>query len=188
MIQRTILPLLLLAALPVCAQRLCVGVRAGLPLSDAFLALENRSASNLESKAYTFGPTVEVYLPHRVSFLVDALYRRAAYSTSTGSTFEFPVLARYTFKGSPAAHPFLGGGFSFQHLRGLKQFVTTLDPGSRSNTGFVLGGGVELRVPFLRISPEIRFTRWGVQNLRTAPLAQFRANQNQAVLLVGITF
>jgi hypothetical protein len=55
------------------------------------------------------------------------------------------------------------------------------------NTGVVLGGGLELKLPFIRISPEIRFTRWGAKNI-TDLGGVLHLNQNQAEFLIGITF
>jgi len=54
-------------------------------------------------------------------------------------------------------------------------------------SGFVLGGGIEVRVPFLRISPEIRYTRWGSENFLDA-LNILRSNKNQWEFLIGLTF
>jgi hypothetical protein len=55
-------------------------------------------------------------------------------------------------------------------------------------SGFVAGAGLEGRLPLIRISPEIRYTRWGAANLRN-PAGDFSlSNQNQIEALVGITF
>ena len=59
--------------------------------------------------------------------------------------------------------------------------------GVANNTGVVLGGGLELKVPFIRISPEIRFTRWEAKNI-TDLGGVLHLNQNQAEFLIGITF
>ena len=55
------------------------------------------------------------------------------------------------------------------------------------NAGFVLGGGLEFRVPFLRISPEVRYTHWGSKNFQESN-GLLRTNWNQADFLLGITF
>ena len=53
-----------------------------------------------------------------------------------------------------------------------------------------MGAGVEVKLLFIRIAPELRYTRWGsraftVQSVGTTIL---EANQNQAEFLVGIHF
>ncbi len=181
-----IVPILFLAAAPAYPQRICFGARAGVPLNDAFKAIQNPTPFNLESKRYTVGPTVEVRLIGGLWVEADALYRTVEYSTVSGRTWEFPLLAKYVHGGG-RVRPFLNGGFSFHRLSGLSQFARTLSVEERTNTGAVAGGGLELRLPFIKISPEIRYTRWG-GNLIPAALAEFTSNRNQAVFLVGITF
>jgi len=59
----------------------------------------------------------------------------------------------------------------------------------RHNTiyGVAVGGGVDIRVAFLHLSPEIRYTRWAEQHFRdTNDLLHW--NENQAEFLLGITF
>ena len=50
-----------------------------------------------------------------------------------------------------------------------------------------MGGGLELKVPFIKISPEIRFTRWGAKNISDLG-GVLQLNQNQAEFLIGLTF
>jgi hypothetical protein len=49
----------------------------------------------------------------------------------------------------------------------------------------VIGGGVKIHALFLRISPEIRYTRWTSPHFSSYLL---NSNQNQAEFLLGITF
>jgi hypothetical protein len=51
----------------------------------------------------------------------------------------------------------------------------------------VLGGGLEIKVKRLRISPELRFTRWGSGRSGDAA-TQLKYSQNQADFLIGIIF
>jgi hypothetical protein len=57
----------------------------------------------------------------------------------------------------------------------------------KTTTGFVVGGGLDVRALLIHISPEIRYTRWGAQHFLD-PNGGFHSNQNQAEFLVGITF
>ena len=176
-----------LATVPAFPQRVRVGARVGVPLNDAFQTIRNRTPFTLESKRYTFGPSVEVRILKGLTLEADALYRNAEYSTATGSAWEIPLLAKHVHGRGPV-RPFLNGGFSFHHLSGLKQFVGTLGLGDRTNTGVVTGGGLELHLNRVTLSPEIRYTRWGDRNIIPAALAEFISNRNQAVFIVGITF
>ena len=98
--------------------------------------------------------------------------------------------------------PFVDAGMAFDTLSGLKQTITqtvlpavtttstTSNPAELKNTttkGFVLGGGLDLHVLILHISPEIRFTHWGSPHFND-PNGLIKSKQNQAEFLVGFTF
>jgi len=53
--------------------------------------------------------------------------------------------------------------------------------------GVAVGGGLDIRLAYLHLLPEIRYTRWNSGHFQNAndPL---RWNQNQAEFLLGITF
>jgi hypothetical protein len=59
-----------------------------------------------------------------------------------------------------------------------------------------MGGGVEIHLLLVRISPEIRYTRWGTQQFNgifpagvaSGIAGSLTSNQNQAEFLVGFTF
>ena len=53
--------------------------------------------------------------------------------------------------------------------------------------GFVMGGGVDVKVLLIHISPEVRYTRWGSAHF-VDPIRLISSKQNQAEFLVGITF
>ena len=83
---------------------------------------------------------------------------------------------------------------SFNSLTGLTELRRFFTETSNTNafgggrrTGLVAGAGLELRIPFLRISPEVRWTRWGWDNFRDVG-SVLRAHDNQAELLVGVSF
>ena len=94
-------------------------------------------------------------------------------------------------------------GISFRHISGVRQvrhainaagqvFDTTIDNATefnkRNDVGFVFGGGVELKLAWVRIAPEIRYTRWGSENFRDPVNALLRTQRNQGDFLVGFTF
>jgi hypothetical protein len=195
-------------AVPASAQFLSLGVKAGVPLTDFFETVEATQERRFLTPRpnYLIGPTAELHLPARFSIELDALNRRIEYTLqnpvtgasfrATGSSWEFPLLVKYRASGG-LLRPYVASGVSFSTLTGLREareFVTTPPEGvtlaeqeRRGNTGFVIGGGLELRVPFLRISPEIRHTRWGWRSLRDVG-GLLRSRQDQTDFILGITF
>lgn len=166
------------------------------------------------TRRYTVGPTAELHLPFRLSVEFDALYKRVGFnknqsgidtlaqSATTANSWEFPLLAKYRLTGGPI-RPYIDGGVSFDHLSGVTQLtrltvfpshVTTSTGTSPElmnsfREGGVIGGGLELHLGFLRLSPEIRYTRWGQDSFRDLDNGSLlRSSPNQAEFLVGITF
>jgi opacity protein-like surface antigen len=183
----------LLAAIPAGAQSIGYGVRGGIPLNDTFDFLNRFSLQTVKTSRFTIGPTFEVRLPLGLSVQVDALYKRqnATFSTITGNTstahtWEIPLLAKYRLPGL-VARPFVEGGVSFQSIGDVIKFATT-QTADKSRRGFVLGAGLEAKLLKLRVSPEIRFTRWGeTKFLPLTPTTLLNAS-SQAEFLVGLTF
>ena len=161
---------------------------------------------------YIVGPTAELYLPFGFGVEFDALYRHLNYNShgelvdlitsgkTTGNAWEFPLLAKYRFP-IPGIKPFVDGGVSFDTLGGLKQTITSALPSGTTTTttshpaelrnsmiyGVAVGGGLDIRLAFLHLLPEVRYTRWDSQHLRDAN-SLLHWNQNQAEFLLGITF
>jgi len=207
----------LLGAATAFSQPFSFGVRGGLPMTDFLSATQSGNFSfTSNTNRYIVGPTAELRLPFGLGVEVDALYRRFSYngtgviagtggvvqttSTSSGA-WEFPLLLKYRLK-APIIHPYIDGGVAWDTLSGLTQAVTntlaghptstssTSNPAELTNnttTGFVLGAGVSVKVLLIRISPEIRYTRWGAKHFLD-PNGGLSSNQNQAEFLVGITF
>ena len=198
------------------SQPFSYGVKGGMPLTDFVDAArsQNITASTFTNR-YIVGVTGEARLPFGLGVEVDILYRHFSYgansSTSgitttsttmdtTSGAWEFPILAKYRFKGK-IIHPFVDGGVAWDKLSGLTQTVqtvvatvshnsTTSSPAELANSttrGYVLGGGVDLKVLILHITPEVRFTRWGAKHF-IDPTGLVNSTQNQAELLVGFTF
>jgi Outer membrane protein beta-barrel domain len=201
---------LFLFALPAFPQSLDFGFKAGVPLTDAFkhgiTAPLSPSTYRSDTRRYTLGPTVELRLPFGLGIEFDALYKRLGFeselvdsgngilSETRANSWEFPLLLKLRTPGI-IFRPFLDGGVSFRTLSGVKQFVTGLAGSNdtppelrdKHTRGFVFGAGFEVSAPFVKISPEFRYTRWAGENFRDT-LNLLRTNQNQADFLIGITF
>ncbi|HYO83337.1 MAG TPA: outer membrane beta-barrel protein [Bryobacteraceae bacterium] len=202
-------PLIVLAltALAAVAQPIGIGIKGGLPFNDLFEA-EN-PAVETETKRYIVGPMIEVRLPAGFAIEADALYSRANFSSvlsGAGSiitapfntnSWEFPVLLKKKFGGADAvaasARPYIGAGPSFRRLSGLSNigsFITGNRSGEvdRNSTGFVVGGGVEIRALFVKIAPEVRFTYWGTDHFTEGLANVFKTNKAQGQFLIGLYF
>jgi opacity protein-like surface antigen len=208
--------LLILAAAAALAQPFSIGVKGGMPLTDfvSVVRAQNINASTTTNR-YILGVTGEARLPFGLGVEVDLLYRHFRYSSSsvignltsnltnidtTSGAWEFPILAKYRFKGK-IVRPFVDAGVAWDKLSGLTQTVTnvvasvtnsktTSSPAELSNDttrGFVMGAGVDVKALVIHISPEVRFTRWGAKHF-IDPTGLLNSKQNQAEFLVGITF
>ena len=188
-----------------------VGVKGGVPITDAFHAIQGEPASYFtNTKRYLIGPTGELHLPLGFSVEVDALYKRLGYqylaNPTTGTvaaqtvanSWEFPLLIKWALPAGPI-RPFVDAGASFRHISGVHQIQETFGVGNTStrnpvefhkstDEGFAFGGGLEFKLGRLRISPEVRYTRWGGENFRDPVQALLRTNRNQGDFLLGITF
>jgi hypothetical protein len=172
------------------------GIKGGVPLTDAFsgstsmgVDLITHTFSN--TKNYVIGPTVELSLPFGLSVEADALYRPLnlttditvvpqplAHYSATINSWEFPILGKYHFLHTPVVKPYVEAGPIFRHLGSQASYL--------SNSGFALGGGVDLKLWLVRITPELRYSRWGgdAATTFTVPPSQL----NQAEILLGISF
>ena len=196
-----------LAAASSLAQPIGIGVKGGMPLGDLFEAQTN--GFDTDTKRYLIGPMVELRLPAGLAIEVDALYSRANFSSVLGAagslitapfntnSWEFPILLKKKFGGADAiaasARPYIGAGASFRRLSGLTDvgsFITGNRSGEvdRNNTGFVVGGGVEIKALFIRIAPEVRFTYWGTDHFTEGLANVFKTNKAQGQVLLGLYF
>jgi hypothetical protein len=178
------LAFLLFLSLPLAAQ-IRLGVKGGMPLTDVTEAIGNSTLFDNVPYRWTLGPMVELDLPAGLGVEFNALYRKVGYEAfpsaanpvkNTGSLWDFPLIAKYKFKGT-LARPYIGAGYTYRRISDI------LDPLSSQN-GFVVSGGVRINVLFLKISPEFRYTRWNTPDVQPA----FRTSNNQAEILVGLTF
>ncbi len=202
-------PVLLMAASAALPQGLSLGVKGGVPLTDA-LKVTDRSRYFSDKAPYVFGPAFELHLFAGLSAEADLFYRHIQYtstapgavattSRTTGQAWEIPMLAKYRAPGA-LFRPILLAGLSYRRLARFQQrtiaggaatAVPTSDQppevAGRSTAGATLGGGVELRVPLIRISAEMRYTRWGSSSFRSA-VGGLVSQLNQADFLLGIMF
>lgn len=185
----------LVAATAAFPQHLSFGLKAGHPFEDVF---SNRvSAASVYTPAsgrYTIGPVVELHLPFRVSVELDLLYRPVKYnikginsgtlSDLTAGEWRIPVLAKYQLRPGLVS-PFLAGGVCWQRFSGVKN---TADQVQSSTSGGVVAGGLEGKLTLIRLSGEIRYTRWGAATFSNVVSGIRQSNLNQMELLVGISF
>jgi hypothetical protein len=199
------LALLFLLCLPVLAQPVSFGIKAGVPLTDAFdIATGDRPFRSVEQR-YTIGPMIQLNLPLGFGIEANALYKRIGYDATfptynaraRTNSWEFPILFKYG-SSSGILRPYGGIGPNFNSIGEISEFASNItgggSVGSRvGNTfvdlfriGLVVSSGIQIRTPVIRVSPEIRFTRWGEESLD--PLALLGLRQNQVEFLVGLHF
>jgi opacity protein-like surface antigen len=200
------------AVLTAAAQPVSVGLKGGVPITDAFdTARGNQAAYATNTHRYLVGPTVQLNLPFRFSIEVDALYRRLGFdynqfggpgspttTSTTANSWEFPVLGKWAVLPGPA-RPFIDFGANFRHISGVDQIRSTASavganvspvPEFHKDTdiGATFGAGVEFKAGWLRVTPEFRYTRWGSENFRDPIAALLRTNKNQGDFMLGLTF
>jgi hypothetical protein len=165
------------------AQTLSVGVKGGGTFTDPAERAD-------ESKRHVVGPSLEIGLGSRVGIEFNALYSRFG-SSLTGSSVrghsvEFPVLGKFYFADRQSAvRPWASSGFAFRNIwfedvrsnRVGSRNINSTDPA----VGAVVAGGVTFKTWILKLSPEVRYTRWGGYNFPAT-------NPNQLQALVGISF
>jgi len=188
--------LLLVSGPPAYSQMFSFGVKVGVPLTTVyttdFIADGNAFANE---QPFTIGPTVEVHLPFHLSFEIDALWRQSSFSTIGGhfngnldssvNDWQVSFMGKYEAKLGPI-HPFIDGGVVYRHVSTSSPSVPP--PTNPNTAGVSVGGGVTLKLLHLRLSPEIRYTKWPTPAFSSAYAGPVISMSNQADLLVGVTF
>jgi Outer membrane protein beta-barrel domain len=168
-----------------CAQPFSFGLKVGAPVNQAFIDNGGKNLFSHDTQRLVIGPTAEVRLPFHLGIEADLLYRRYNIG-GTVNHWEFPILAKYRFSGAPLVHPYVVAGPTFNHVSDPGMF---LDRPRASTAGVSFGAGIEVRALLIRLSPELRYTRWKDKNISLAPSnSGLSSNQNQIEFLVGITF
>ena len=199
-----ILLLLGLASCFVSAQSVSIGVKGGIPITDALdIAQGNAPLSPsyiANNHRYLVGGTVQLNLG-RFAIEVDGIYRRLGFQTqqtvgntlvttsTTANSWEFPVVGKYALMPGPI-RPFVDAGANFRRITNAQQAGTSIVPQLANDfaAGFTFGAGVELKLGKLRIDPEFRYTHWGTQNFHDPVNSLLQTNLNQGDFMVGLTF
>jgi len=181
----------LLFAASTCAQHLSFGLKGGFPLTDSLISDPGGYTFN-SARKYIIGGMVEIELPFGLSVEGDVLFHPfniksltnppPGFSASTlydYKVFDFPVVAKYRITGG-LIRPYIEGGVT---LRGRPSTLAV------PVAGVTVGGGLEFKLAVVRISPEVRYTRFGQDSLIVAGGNHIQAEQqNQAAVLLGISF
>ena len=195
-------------------QHLAVGVKGGVPLLDAFeqtTSLPFFQHYTFNTKRYMVGPSADVALPLRLRFEADAIYTRLDYdSTAMGidtftrsatraNSWQFPLLLKKEIS-LGRVRPFAEVGYGLRHVTGTSHIVNIVFPAFITDrtinspelvhtwvNGFVVGGGLAFQSGPLKLSPEVRYTRWADPNFQSVNRS-FESNLNQADFLLGIAW
>ncbi len=184
------------AAAAASGQGLSIGLKAGKATTDLIRAALVPSGSIASTGGNTvIGPTGELHLPFQLSIEVDALHRDLGYEFRatpglgladrrvSGGLWEFPFLAKYRLS-RLFVSPFAEAGVAFNRITGVG---SPPELKNSSTSGFVLGAGLEGRFPIIRVSGDVRFTRWSDDNFRVSSNGTGLSRRNQLEFLVGIT-
>lgn len=198
---KTVLILGVFCAVSASAQTISVGVLGGAPFTDVVSSVNQNNLSFLpKSTNFTVGPAVQINLPLSLRFEVDALYRPYSFSTTKSGVlsigtvttsamqWNFPFLLEYRIKTPlPLLKPFVEAGVSFDHLADISSAASniTSGPGTllrQSTADLVLGAGIDVKIPFVRLSGELRYIH------QSSAFFQGISNLNQAEVLLGVHF
>lgn len=163
------------------------GIKGGVALTDEYGSPQSTLGITSDGKDYIVGPFVELRLLHGVSVEADALYQQVnlqnlsaiagSLTKSSYVSWEFPVLAKYHFGlPVPLVRPLIEAGPAFRAQSGSLPGFTA--------SGFTFGGGVEFKLPLIRLSSDLRYTRWASPGSTTTA----SPNVNQVELLFGLSF
>ncbi|HUJ48963.1 MAG TPA: hypothetical protein VLW25_02165 [Bryobacteraceae bacterium] len=179
-------------------QHITIGVKSGVPLTDAFSDQTTHGVDTIvhsfsESKDFVIGPVIELGLPLGFAVEAEALYRPLNLTVDSTivpqpttrnvtdiTSWEFPILGKYYFFHTPGLHPYVEAGPIFRAVGSQASYL--------SKAGAAFGGGVNIQIWKLRIMPELRYSRWGHDATVVSAVAAFPSNVNQAEFLIGIGF
>jgi hypothetical protein len=195
-----------------------LGVRGGAFNSGIPISVENnhifRNLYTADNLPFTAGPTIGALLNNRWLVRFEAVRSQFRFheinnglmsvketSVTDGQVWQYPLLLTYLM-GSGPIRPFAGGGISFGST--FKGTARVFDAGVPTSTQpfklesvvgppvpLYITGGLESRVSFVSIRPELRYTHWTGFDSRSVGGSQddtilFSANQFEFLLSVTV--
>ena len=179
--------------------------------TGSFFTIDFGEGAMSATRRYTVGPMVRMSLPRGFGVELESLYQRLGFddvvklagielvhTRAIANSWEFPLLGTYQFLRRLPVKPYVAAGPAFRTTAaaslynnatiGTQPFPIAQPTSSsildhRSGHGVAVGGGVNLKAGFLRISPELRYARWAADAQADPYL---HSNQNQVELLVGL--
>jgi hypothetical protein len=151
------------------------------------LAVDATFVSSAGPRSFVGGPEAAVQLSQHFAIAVQGIYRPLRSSVQVlepgtrhgvnieahRTTWEFPALAQYHWRGGRAA-PFIEMGPSFRLLQ---------DVYGASPFGIAAGTGVETHLGRLKIAPGLRFTHWAQDD----PPALTNPRRSELAILTGFS-
>src|SRR5579864_355793 len=126
------------------AQHLTIGVKSGIPFTDAFadhsvMGVDTFVHSFSQSKNYVIGPIIELGLPLGFAVEADAFYRPlnltvdstvlpqpTSRSVTDITSWEFPILGKYYFFHTPGLHPYVEAGPIFRAVGSQASYLSKI--------------------------------------------------------------
>ena len=201
------------------AQPLSLGVKGGVPLTDVVNGSSVHSEARRYTVGpiveiglpFSFAAEFNALFKRTGYSTVSGALGVTSLSQVRANSWEFPLLAKYYFPGHGLpVRPFVSAGYVLRDLSGVGGSVSSfgldifgkpVDTRStplnssfllRDNPthGFAAGGGLQLQALRLRLSAEVRYTRWTGHSFNQQGSQGFfvESNQNQADFLVGLRF
>lgn len=163
--------LLLLLGLPVCGQPVQFVAKFGAPVQPAF---DIRMAPGIrdDSRRLTMGSGVVVPVKGPVAFEFNSMWRSARLQVDRvdGSLlqgvryqiFDFPMLGRVRLHENGRAQPFVSGGYVLRSIGVRNEVATARSSMERYwRNGAAVGGGVSIRLGWMYLEPEYRYSHFG---------------------------
>jgi len=196
-------------------QQFTVGIKVG-KLTNKPLTFDQGGGVSGSFDHFTWGPQIELGLPHGLGVELDALHAHYAYGgvffnrlhgiegfvNAHVSYWDFPLLLKW--RSAPhglryGLSPFMAGGESTRRTTATGLSPVVFDPNAGYNNpvpaagvsnnwtrGLVASGGVQFNIGHFHIAPELRYTHWAKPAIEDAN--GLAANTNQVDLLLGLTF
>lgn len=157
--------------LPVCAQPPQFVAKFGAPVQPAF---DMRMPAGIrdESRRLTMGSGVVVPIKGPVAFESNWMWRSARMQVDRvdGSMlqgvryqiFDFPMLGRVRLHEHGRMQMFASGGYVLRSIRVMNEVATVRSSSERYwRNGAAVGGGVSIRLGWMYLEPEYRYSHFG---------------------------